>query len=124
MDRRNKIFRKFNSQGGILVALYFHFEMKSYYLIFLILACVSCSGTESSDSQVKTAVGTVKYISLEGGFYGIVTDDSQHLDPLNLPKEFQRDGIQIYFKYVEKKDMASFHMWGTIIEITEIHELN
>lgn len=97
--------------------------MKNYYLLFLILTCVSCSGTESSDSQVKTSIGTVKYISLEGGFYGIVTDDDKHLDPLNLPKEFQTDGKRISFTYVEKKNMASFHMWGTIVEILEVKEI-
>ncbi len=84
---------------------------------------ITCLGTESVDNKSISAIGTVKYISLEGGFYGITTDDNKNLDPLNLPKEFQVDGKRISFKYVEKKDMASIHMWGTIVEIIEIREL-
>ncbi|NJD21637.1 MAG: hypothetical protein FIA82_03055 [Melioribacter sp.] len=91
-------------------------------IIITILSFVafSCSSLES---EVKVTTGTVKYISLEGGFYGITTDDNKNLDPLNLSKEFQVDGKRISFKYVEKKDMASFHMWGTIVEIIDVRAL-
>ncbi len=85
---------------------------------FLFFGMIHCSYTESDYTT-----GTVKYIALEGGFYGIVTDDKKNLDPLNLSKEYQVDGKRIQFKYIEKKDMASFHMWGTIIEIIEISGL-
>ncbi len=87
--------------------------------LFLTIVIISCSSNEPELS----ATGTVKYISLEGGFYGIITDDGKSLDPLNLSKEYQVDGKRIQFKYIEKSDMASFHMWGTIIEIIEIKEL-
>ena len=90
----------------------------SFPLLFICL--VQCSSTES---ELNYSTGTVKYQSIEGGFYGIVTDDKKNLDPLNLSKEYQVDGKRIQFKYVEKKDMASFHMWGIIVEITEIKEL-
>lgn len=94
---------------------------KNIFLLFIIsILSISCSSLES---EVKFTTGTVKYISLEGGFYGITTDDNKNLDPLNLPKEFQVDSKRIIFRYVEKKDMASFHMWGTIVEIIEIKEL-
>lgn len=89
-------------------------------LFIIFILSISCSSLES---DVKFTTGTVKYISLEGGFYGIITDDNKNLDPLNLSKEFQVDGKRIYFKYIGKKDMASFHMWGTIVEIIEIKEL-
>ena len=87
--------------------------------LFLTIVIISCSSTEPELNET----GTVKYISLEGGFYGIITDDGESLDPLNLSKEYQVDGKRIQFKYIEKSDMASFHMWGTIIEIIEIKEL-
>lgn len=94
--------------------------IKNIIIIILIIIAFSCSSLES---EVKFTTGTVKYISLEGGFYGITTDDNKHLDPLNLSKEFQVDGKRIYFKYVVKKEGASFHMWGIIVEIIEIREL-
>ena len=94
---------------------------KNIFLLFIFFTLsISCSSLES---EVKVTTGTVKYISLEGGFYGITTDDNKNLDPLNLSKEFQVDGKRISIKYVEKKDMASFHMWGTIVEIIEVRAL-
>ena len=97
------------------------FMKKNIFLLFILFVLsISCSSVES-ESHITT--GTVKYISLEGGFYGITTEDNKNLDPLNLSKEFQVDGKRISFKYVEKKDMASFHMWGKIVEIIEIKGL-
>ena len=88
--------------------------------LFLAAIIISCSAT---DPTTNYTIGTVKHLTFEGGFYGIVTDDGKSLDPLNLSKEFQTDGKRILFKYIEKSDMASFHMWGEIIEIIEIKEL-
>jgi len=94
---------------------------KNIFLLFIVsILSISCSSLES---EVRLTTGTVKYISLEGGFYGIFTDDKKYLDPLNLSKEFQVEGKRIYFRYVEKKEGVSFHMWGTIVEIIEIKSL-
>ena len=39
-------------------------------------------------------------------------------DPLNLPEEYSVDGFRIGFTAIEEQDVASIHMWGTIITIT------
>ena len=88
--------------------------------LFFTIVIISCSST---DPELIDATGTVKYISLEGGFYGIITDNGKSLDPINLPKEFQVDGKRVYVKYHSIKEGADFHMWGMIIEIVEIKEL-
>ena len=88
--------------------------------LFLTIMIISCSSTEP---ELIDTTGTVKYISLEGGFYGIITDNGKSLDPINLPKEFQVDGKRVFVKYHSKKEGADFHMWGVIIEIIEIKEL-
>jgi inhibitor of cysteine peptidase len=77
----------------------------------------------SNEAELNSTNGTVKYISLEGGFYGIITDKNEHLDPINLSKEFQVDGKRVTFRYIIRTDLASFHMWGAIIEIIEIKEM-
>ena len=67
-----------------------------------------------------SGTGEVKYIDLEGGFYGIVSNDGGHFDPINLPSEFMNDGLQINFEVKILQDQVSFHMWGTLVEILEI----
>jgi hypothetical protein len=67
--------------------------------------------------------GTVRYIDLEGGFYGIETDDGRKLDPVNLPKEFQKDGLRIQARVAEIQDGVSVHMWGTPVQIIAFKRL-
>ena len=72
--------------------------------------------------------GTVKYLSFEGGFYGIVGDDGKHYDPLNLPQEFKQDGLRVWFKAergqaIMTDNIATFHMWGYIVRLVSIEKL-
>ncbi len=91
--------------------------MKSLVIFFSILFfATACTGT---DMMIKKG-GTVHYISLEGGFYGIVGDDGKNYDPVNLPAEFQKDQLKVKFEGRILKDRVSFHMWGEIIEIESI----
>ena len=72
--------------------------------------------------------GTITYIDLEGGFYGIISDTSffgfKSLDPINLPIEFQEDGLRVKFKARILWNQVSFHMWGLIVKILEIERLD
>ncbi len=68
-------------------------------------------------------IGRIRHVQLEGGFYGIITEDGGKLDPVNLPEDFKEDGLRIRFKSSEKGQMAGIHMWGTLVEILEIEEL-
>jgi hypothetical protein len=69
---------------------------------------------------IWSETGEVRYIDLECGFYGIVSDNGRCYDPINLPSEFKNDGLQINFKVKVLENQISFHMWGTIVEILEI----
>ncbi|MDW7732113.1 MAG: protease inhibitor I42 family protein [Methanolobus sp.] len=68
------------------------------------------------DKLIK-ANGTVNYIELEGGFYGITDQNGTHYDPVNLDDEFKKDGLEIEFTAYPRDDLASIHMWGRLIEI-------
>jgi hypothetical protein len=72
---------------------------------------------------IWSGTGEVKYIDLEDGFYGIVSDDGKCYDPVNLPPEFQKDGLQVSFKMKILQDQVTFHMWGTLVEILEINAI-
>jgi hypothetical protein len=65
--------------------------------------------------------GVVRYIELEGGFYGIVGNKDNY-DPINLPKDFMVDGLKVKFTALPLRDQASIHMWGTLIEIIKIEK--
>ena len=67
--------------------------------------------------------GTVKFLDLEGGFYGIISDNGENYDPINLGKEFQVDGLRVRFDAKKRENLTSFHMWGTIIEIINIERI-
>jgi hypothetical protein len=84
-------------------------------LVFLLLGCISDRGVD----QIKTD-GTVRFISLEGGFYGIVADDGTRYEPVNLKEEFRVDGLRVRFTAKPAMDQVSFQMWGLRIEILTI----
>ncbi|NIQ04784.1 MAG: hypothetical protein GWO20_03335 [Candidatus Korarchaeota archaeon] len=72
-----------------------------------------------TSSDVIIDIGTVQYIHLEGGFYGIITDNGTPYLPLNLPPPYKIDGLRIWFK-AKPKPVFTYYMWGRPIEITGI----
>ena len=74
----------------------------------------------NGDKQYIITSGIVKYITLEGGFYGIIGDDGVNYDPINLPDNFRIDGLKVVLTAIRREDLCSFHMWGIIIEIISI----
>ncbi|MFX0033538.1 MAG: hypothetical protein ACFE9P_12810 [Candidatus Hermodarchaeota archaeon] len=72
------------------------------------------------DSRVINTTGTIVYLDLEGGFYGIIGDDDNHYDPINLPKDFEIDGLRVAFSALRRDDLGSYHMWGIIIQLVNI----
>ncbi|MEA1985879.1 MAG: hypothetical protein U9N76_00135 [Candidatus Marinimicrobia bacterium] len=89
-----------------------------FIIILISLIFVSCNLFNNSEDD-KTH-GTVTYLSFEGGFYGIITEDDRHLDPINLEDNLKIDGQKIKFNYIERTDLVSFHMWGTIVELSDV----
>jgi hypothetical protein len=99
----------------------------------LVLACVfpSCDGFTVSIygySRLTSAdgvegVGTVVYIRIEGGFYGIVAGSDGRWDPINLPSGYMQDGLKVRFEAKLRKDLSGTHMWGTMVEILSISRI-
>jgi heat shock protein HslJ len=82
----------------------------------------------NSTSTVKLArfiqgTGTIQYIDLEGGFYGIIGDDQEHYDPINLPEVYKQDNLRVEFKARVSPSQYSIHQWGKLIYILEIKQL-
>ena len=68
--------------------------------------------------------GTIHYMNLEGGFYGIVTDKGKKLLPLNLEKKYFVDGTVIKFSGNHEKGMMTIQQWGTPFRVNEVHSIS
>jgi hypothetical protein len=69
-----------------------------------------------------SARGTVVYLSLEGGFYGIIGDDGQHWDPENLPGAYAIDSLRVSFRAVVT-DQPTAHQWGRTVRLVSIKRI-
>lgn len=74
---------------------------------------------EASGEQTMTR-GTVRYVDLEGGFYGIEGEDGAKYNPMNLAEEYREDGLAVRFRYRKRDDVMTTQMWGQNVEILEI----
>ena len=72
--------------------------------------------------MVNMMTGTVRYIDLEGGFYGIEADDGARYYPLNLSGVYKEDGLQVRFSVTPRTDIMTTVMWGQVCEIQEIEK--
>ncbi len=105
--------------------------MKKQLLIIGIVVLIVSFGL-SGCTTVKPIIegtGTIVYNDFEGGFYGIVSDfyipgyPIHQFDPINLPQEFREEGLRVWCKVRLRPDLMSFHMWGILVEILEIHKI-
>ncbi len=106
---------------------------------FLVLACTSlalagaggCGGASRDvaptptpgDPGLITGSGTVRYLDLEGGFYGIVADDSSRYDPGELDPRLRRDGMRVRFDLRKLEGAMSIRQWGTMVTVVRIDSL-
>ena len=75
---------------------------------------------KKEQENIFSIKGTIKHLKIEGGFYGIIGKDGNHYKPVNLPQEFQKDGLNVLIEAKKRPGMISFHMWGTHVEIISI----
>ena len=66
--------------------------------------------------------GTIRYVSLEGGYYNIFADNGKSYHPVNLPHEYRQHGLRIAFRAVLLSHTVGFHS-GIYVEITRITKL-
>jgi len=70
-----------------------------------------------------TIEGTVHYQHLGSGFWGIIGKDGKEWRPDNMPKELQKEGLQIKIEAKESEAQMSVFMWGTSINILKYEVL-
>jgi hypothetical protein len=65
--------------------------------------------------DVIQGTGTIRYVDLEGGFYGLIADDGATYAPTPLPDSLRKDGLRVRFRVQETKALTT-RMWGTPVE--------
>lgn len=88
-------------------------------LLVVLGALVGCF----HEMETMEGTGTIRYINLEGGFYGIEADDGQRLDPVNLSSQYRQNGLRVRFRVRMVDEVLTIHQWGTPVEILEIDVL-
>jgi len=92
-------------------------------LLVVAVACHSPTKPQLPTDAVRL-VGTVHYSTLEGGFWAVRGDEGVTYDPLGrLPQTFQREKLRVSMVVRIRREMASIHMVGPIIEILQIQAL-
>lgn len=89
--------------------------------MLLVQAAVSCGG--DAQGGVITMTGTITYINLEGGFYGIIADSGDQYFPLNLDQQFKVNNLKVRIEGKIRKNVMTTTMWGTPLEILKIERL-
>jgi hypothetical protein len=67
-----------------------------------------------------TILGFVKYVELEGGFFGIMTEDGSKYFPDYLGSDFKVDGLSVRVQATPQEQILGIQMWGTPIKINKI----
>lgn len=67
--------------------------------------------------------GTAKYIDLETGFWGIISDKGEKYRPLNMPEQLKTDGARVQCKIRKVSEDASIYMWGIAVMIDSFHTI-
>jgi hypothetical protein len=64
--------------------------------------------------------GTATFIDLNGGFWGIISDDGQRYRPVDgLPVAFQQEGLALRVKAKPVSGFSIF-MWGKDIALLDV----
>jgi hypothetical protein len=80
---------------------------------------IGFENTSSSNGSIS-GLGQVRFIQLEEGFYGIIGENGQKYEPINLPGQYRQKFLEVKFTAKPRPDIKNTHMWGEPIEITDI----
>lgn len=101
--------------------------MKSLLILILLFTLPACLSMRQDESRLPEGIveaeGVVHYVELEGGFYGITTDNGGRFYPVDLAEEYMQDGLRIRFRGAVQEDVVSIRMWGTPVEVEWIERL-
>jgi len=79
------------------------------------------TGAQMKVEQAKfSRTGTIQFIAIEGGFYGIITEKGEKLLPMNLDPQYLINGTIISFEGTYIKDLVTIQQWGRPFRISKV----
>ncbi len=67
-------------------------------------------------------VGTVSYIELETGFWGIKSDN-ENWNPINFPDDLKKEGLEVKIKIKLLPNTMTTTMWGKNVKILNYEKI-
>jgi hypothetical protein len=106
---------------GQQVSAWFEGPVMESYPVQATAGAVRIETTDAGGNEMEID-GVIRYYELEGGFYGIRSEDGETYNPTNLPEEFRQDGLPVVAKVRLRHDMVSIQQAGALVEIVEIRK--
>lgn len=76
-----------------------------------------------SKTETMDITGTIAFVNLSGGFWGILGDEGGQYQPIEgLPANYQIEGLKVVAKLIPTPAFTIF-MWGTTVRIQSIRKL-
>ena len=80
-------------------------------------------GTNHRFTRAVSGKATVTHVTIEGGFYGLVTDTGERLLPIQMSSEFRQNGLRVRYDGAADDNQISVYQWGTLTKLTSIKKL-
>lgn len=74
---------------------------------------------KKEDTDVITVSGTIRFKSMEGGFFALDGHNGEKFMPHGMDKSLLKDGMVVEVKGVILKDMMTFQQYGEVLKVTE-----
>ncbi len=85
----------------------------------MFLVGLSACSTTSAEDDSDLYVGQIEEIDFECGGWGLRTTDTFY-ELVNLPEDYQTDGLNVRIMAKERDDLVSCNMAGPIIEVIQV----
>lgn len=88
----------------------------------MLVLSLSAAGACGLTDPALTEIGTVVFVDVEGGCWGLDTTEGR-VEPRNLPEEFRIDGLRVRFEAVRVLDVASICQIGPIVDLVSVRRI-
>jgi hypothetical protein len=83
-------------------------------------AATPAPGDGTTQKEALSLKGTIVFVELEGGFYGIIADSGERYFPINLDQPYKVNNLKVRIEGKTRKNVMTTIMWGVPFEILKI----